>query len=135
MSGKVSLLPKDFGSLTRGLPPAYTPLFIVGPAQEHLLEVRVAAGPSLLRVTTRQAMYAPARSQMTPTAASSRLPRGPPRSAAKETTAATATQATNPPSAATVSMTEGDAAAGPGDGAWKARSDQSRGDATFIKSG
>jgi hypothetical protein len=29
------------------LPPAYTPLFIVGPTQEHLLEVRVAAGRSL----------------------------------------------------------------------------------------
>jgi hypothetical protein len=26
------------------LPPAYTPLFIVGPKQEHLLEVRIAAG-------------------------------------------------------------------------------------------
>jgi hypothetical protein len=29
------------------LPPAYTPLFIVGPKQEHLLEVRIAAGPSV----------------------------------------------------------------------------------------
>jgi hypothetical protein len=29
------------------LPPAYTPLFIVGPTQEHLLETRVAAGPSV----------------------------------------------------------------------------------------
>jgi hypothetical protein len=29
------------------LPPAYTPLFIVGPKQEHLLEARVAAGPAL----------------------------------------------------------------------------------------
>lgn len=28
------------------LPPAYTPLFVVGPKQEHLLEVRIAAGPS-----------------------------------------------------------------------------------------
>jgi hypothetical protein len=28
------------------LPPAYTPLFVVGPTHEHLLEVRIAAGPA-----------------------------------------------------------------------------------------
>ena len=33
------------------LPPAYTPLFIVGPKREHLLEVRVAAGPVVSAAT------------------------------------------------------------------------------------